>query len=178
MCTFLKKYRELLAYLVVGVFTTVIGFGTYFLVLFLARAIGVHEEDSAYHVWRVIAQILQWILAVLFAYVTNKRWVFRYDEDTTTKKIALNMVSFVTSRLFSLGVDSVVTFGTIWLLLRSGYVTREFHFLVSISLSPDFWGKLLAAIVVVILNYVTGKFIVFRKFSVKNSLLSKKFMLK
>lgn len=165
----LKKYREILSYLVVGGLTTVIGFGSYFLVLFFARAIGVHEEDAAYHAWRVIAQILQWVLAVLFAYVANKKWVFRYDEDTTKKQTAINFASFVTSRLFTLGADSLVTFGTIWLLLRSGYVTREFRFIVSLSLSPDFWGKLLAAVVVVILNYVLGKFIVFRKTRAKNS---------
>ena len=168
MRAFLKKHRELLAYLVVGGLTTVIGFGTYFLVLFVARATGIREENTAYHAWRVLAQILQWILAVLFAYVANKKWVFRYNEDTTKKQTALNFASFLVSRLFTLGADSFVTFGTVWLLLRSGYVTRKINFLVSLSLSPDFWGKILATVVVVILNYIFGKFIVFRKTHVKN----------
>lgn len=168
MLAFLRKHREILSYLVVGAMTTAIGLGTYFLVLFLARAVGIGETDAAYHAVRVAAQILQWILAVLFAYVANKKWVFRYAEDTSKKQTALNFFSFVTSRLLSLGADSLVTFGTIWILLRGGYVTKEVHLLVPISLSSDFWGKLLAAIVVVILNYVLGKFIVFRKSHSKN----------
>ena len=159
----IEKYREILSYLIVGVMTTVIGFGTYFLILFLARLGGIGEQTGAYHVMRAVAQVVQWILSVLFAYYANKKWVFRYGEDKTGKQTALNFLSFVTSRLFSLGADSLVTFGTVWLLLRGGYVTREFHFIVTLSMSADFWGKLLAAVVVVILNYVLGKFIVFRK---------------
>ena len=159
----LEKYREILCYLVVGVMTTVIGFGTYFLILFLARMGGVGEQTGAYHAMRAVAQVVQWLLSVLFAYYANKKWVFRYGEDKTGRQTVVNFLSFVTSRLFSLGADSLVTFGTVWLLLRSGYVTREFHFIVTLSLSPDFWGKLLAAVVVVILNYVLGKFVVFRK---------------
>ncbi len=168
MSAFLGKHREILSYLVVGAMTTLIGFGTYFLVLLLARAAGIRDGSAAYNVMRVIAQILQWILAVLFAYVANKKWVFRYNEDATKKQTALNFFSFVTSRLFSLGADSLITFGTIWLLLRGGYVTKEIHVIVTLSLSPDFWGKLLAAIVTVILNYILGKFIVFRKTHTKN----------
>lgn len=169
MLAFLRKHREILAYLIVGGMTTVIGFGTYFLVLLAARALGVREESAAYHAVRVVAQILQWILAVLFAYVANKKWVFRYEADVTKKQTAINFVSFVTSRLFSLGADSLVTFGTIWILLESGYVTREIRLILPISLSPDFWGKLLAAFVVVILNYILGKFVVFRKTQGKNT---------
>ncbi len=163
MLAFLKKHREILSYLIVGVMTTVIGFGTYFLILFLARTVGMRDGSAAYNVMRAVAQIVQWLLSVLFAYVANKRWVFRYDEDKTGKQTALNFLSFVSSRLFSLGADSLVTFGTIWLLVKGGYVTREFHFLITLTLSPDFWGKLLAAVVVVILNYILGKFFVFRK---------------
>ncbi len=169
MLSFLKKHRELLAYLIVGGMTTIIGFGTYFLILFFARTAGVREGSAAYSGVRVVAQILQWILAVLFAYVANKKWVFRYEEDTTKKQTAVNFVSFVTSRLLSLGADSLVTFGTIWALTAGGYVTQEITLLIPIALSADFWGKLLAAIVVIILNYVLGKFIVFRKSHQKKS---------
>ncbi|MBO5305539.1 MAG: GtrA family protein [Clostridia bacterium] len=169
MLELIKKHREIFAYLIVGGMTTVIGFGTYFLILFFARALGIREGDAAYNGMRVLAQILQWILSVLFAYIANKKWVFRYHEDTTKKQTAINFFSFITSRLFSLGADSLVTFGTIWLLVKSGYATREFHFLITLTLSPDFWGKLFAAVVVVVLNYVLGKFIVFRKSRQKNT---------
>ena len=111
MLSFLKKHREILSYLIVGGMTTVIGFGTYFLILFFARTAGVKVDSPTYGAVRVLAQILQWILAVLFAYVANKKWVFRYKEDVTKKQTAVNFASFVTSRLVSLGADSLVTFG-------------------------------------------------------------------
>ena len=152
-----------MSYLVVGVITTVIGVGTYLLILFLARLGGIPEQSGTYYVMRIVAQIVQWILSVLFAYYANKKWVFCYHEDKTGKQTALNFLSFVTSRLFTLGADSLVTFGTVWLLLNGGYVTREFHFVITMSLSADFWGKFWATIIVVILNYVLGKFVVFRK---------------
>ncbi len=163
MLDFLKKHREILAYLIVGAMTTVVGFGTYFLILFFARLGGVEDGTVAYNTMRGVAQITQWILSVLFAYVTNKKWVFRYAEDKNGKQTAVNFLSFITSRLFSLGADSLVTFGTVWILLANGYVTRDFHLIITVSLSPDFWGKILAAVVVIILNYILGKFIVFRK---------------
>lgn len=163
MLEFLKKHREILVYLIVGVLTTVIGFGTYFLILFLARLGGMRDGNATYNTMRAVAQITQWILSVLFAYVANKKWVFRYEEDKTGKQTAVNFLSFVTSRLFSLGADSLVTFGTVWILTANGYVTHDFRFIITISLSPDFWGKILAAVAVVILNYILGKFIVFRK---------------
>lgn len=163
MFSFLKKYRELIAYLIVGALTTLIGLGTYFLILFLARISGVQEGDMAYNAVRVFAQVMQWMLAVLFAYFANKSFVFRYREDKTGKETAINFASFVGSRLVSLGADSLVTFGTIWVLGLCGYVTQEFHFIIFLRLSPDFIGKLAAAVVVVILNYILGKFIVFNK---------------
>ena len=73
------------------------------------------------------------------------------------------MASFFGARLFSLGADSAVTFGTIFLLGLFGYETFSLSLLITVRFTPDLWGKLAAAVVVIVLNYVLSKFIVFKK---------------
>ena len=149
-------------YLVFGVLTTVVGMGSYFLILFAARAFGVSTSSGTYNVIRIAAQIIQWVLAVLFAYYTNKKWVFEIKDTENEKK---RLASFFGSRLFSLGCDSVVTFGIIFLLTATSYKTflLPLPLGINIPFTPDLWAKLAAAVVVIVVNYVLSKFIVFRK---------------
>ena len=156
------KYREIIMYLVFGALTTVVGVGSYFLVLYAARSLGVSETDGAYNAVRVAAQIIQWILAVLFAYYTNKKWVFGVKGNEGEK---VRMASFFGSRLFSLGCDSLVTFGVVFVLTATEYKAFTWNLPLGISLNftPDLWAKLAASVVVVILNYVLSKFLVFKK---------------
>ena len=149
-------------YLIFGVLTTAVGMGSYFLILFFARALGVSETSPAYNGVRVAAQIIQWVLAVLFAYYTNKKWVFGVKEKTGERA---RIASFFGSRLFSLGCDSLVTFGVIFTLSRTGYSPFSISLPLGISLTftPDLWAKLAAAAVVIIVNYVLSKFLVFKK---------------
>lgn len=149
-------------YLVFGVLTTVVGFGTYFVILATARAFGVSETSGAYNAVRVVAQITQWVLAVLFAYYTNKKWVFEVKGNEGEK---VRIASFFGSRLFSLGCDSLVTFGIVFALTLSEYesiaLTLPLGF--SLTLTADLWAKLAASVVVIILNYLLSKFLVFKK---------------
>ena len=163
------KYREILLYLVFGVLTTLVGMGTYFLLLWAAeRLLDLAPEAPAYHAVRAVAQVVQWVLAVLFAYVTNKKYVFRVEEGNEGRRLG----GFFAARLFSLGVDSAVTFGTVLVLSAVGYVAFEsnFGFLpVSIKFSADLWSKVAAAVVVIVVNYLLSKFLVFREKTDKNS---------
>ena len=156
------KYREIIMYLVFGVLTTVVGFGTYFVILAAARAFGVSETDGAYNAVRVAAQIIQWVLAVLFAYYTNKKWVFGVKGNEGEKT---RIASFFGSRLFSLGCDTAVTFGVVFALTAGGYQSFAVALPLGISLNftPDLWAKLAASVVVIILNYILSKFLVFKK---------------
>ncbi len=158
-----KKYREIIMYLIFGVLTTVVGMGTYFVILTVAeKGLGVLPTDPSYNAVRVVAQILQWVLAVLFAYFTNKHFVFRAGKGNEVKRLT----EFFAARLFSLGADTLVTFGVIFVLVRSGYraVETNFGFLpFSVGFTADFWGKIAAAAVVIVLNYLLSKFIVFKK---------------
>ena len=157
-----EKYREIILYLVFGVLTTLVGMGTYFLMLWAAeRLFDVSPEAPAYHAVRAVAQVVQWVLAVLFAYVTNKRYVFRIEEGNEGRRLG----GFFVARLFSLGVDSAVTFGTVLVLSAVGYVAFEsnFGFLpFVITFSADLWSKIAAAVVVIVVNYLLSKFLVFR----------------
>jgi putative flippase GtrA len=157
-----EKYREIIMYLVFGVLTTAVGMGSYFLILFAARSLGVSETSGAYNGVRAAAQVIQWVLAVLFAYYTNKKWVFGVKEREGEKT---RMASFFASRLFSLGCDSLVTFGVIFALSAAKYKSFFIGLPLGIKLTftADLWAKLAAAVVVIVVNYVLSKFIVFKK---------------
>lgn len=159
MKLFWNRYREIIMYLIFGVLTTLVGMGSYFLMLKLAEVvIGISPEQPAFHAVRGVAQIVQWVLAVLFAYFTNKRWVFRAEGGSETLRLA----SFFGARLFSLGVDTAVTFGVVFLLGAVGYVSLSLP-LIPVALTPDLLSKIAAAIVVIVTNYLLSKFIVFKK---------------
>lgn len=161
---FFKKHREIISYLFFGVLTTAVGMGTYFIILYASRLFGINEGEGGYNAVRVVAQITQWVLAVLFAYYTNKKFVFLVKDGDGERETA-RIAGFFLSRLFSLLCDSAVTFGVIFALTRAEYVTREISlaFGIEIFVTSDLIAKLLAAVVVIIVNYVLSKFLVFKK---------------
>ena len=130
---FYAKYREGLLYLFFGALATFVD-----LVIFFVFCSGLHVNE-------LIANVIAWIGAVLFAYFTNRTWVF--DASTSDKKESTRQFfSFVGGRLFSLGVEeAILAVFVTWL----GF--------------SEFWVKLAAQVVVVILNYIISKLIVFRK---------------
>lgn len=154
-----ENLREIAVYLLFGVLTTVVSMGTYFGVLFIGEELlFISPDDKIFNVVRVVAEILQWVLAVLFAFFTNKKWVFTNADDnvSTTQQL----MRFSASRLATLGVDALITFGTVWILLEVGYDEKS---VLGIAISADLIAKLLASVVVVISNYVLSKLFVFKK---------------
>ena len=130
----MKNVKEVISYLIVGVLTTVVSFVTYFV---LTRTF--FDPDNA--VKLQIANIISWIAAVAFAYITNRIFVF----ESKNKNIFLEIVLFVAARLLSLAMDMGCMFIVVTLLKRS-----------------DLIGKLVSQVVVTIANYVLSKLIVFR----------------
>lgn len=129
----LKKYRVIILYLVFGVLTTLINIATY---TFLTKVFNINY---------LISNIIAWILSVIFAYITNKLYVF--ESKSFKKSILLKeILSFFAARLFSLGVDMSFMYITIGLLKYN-----------------DILMKVLSNIIVIILNYVFSKFIIFKK---------------
>ncbi len=132
LTAFLKKHKEAISYLFFGVVTTVVNFVLYYVLLYL----GMH------YLW---AQAISWIGAVLVAYITNKLWVFE-SRVTGLLPILREMASFILSRLFSFGVETLLLF-----------------LMVDVAAISEGIAKIPVAVITVVLNYVTGKLMVFRK---------------
>lgn len=125
----MKLGRELILYVIFGVLTTVVNFIVY---LFFARLLGVNY---------IISNILAWFFSVLFAYVTNRIWVFESKNINIFKEVAL----FFGGRIFSGVVD-----------------TGLLYLFVDVLSIGDFISKIIIQFIVVVLNYVFSKLIVFK----------------
>ena len=91
------------------------------------------------------ANIISWVLAVAFAYVTNKKYVFK-SPYTSVQATTKELVSFVSSRVASLLVEILSMF-----------------FFVQVCQIDDNIVKLMNQVLVTVLNYIFSKFWVFRK---------------
>lgn len=139
MIDFLKKYKEIILYIIFGVGTTVVNWMVYSL-LVTACALGVTAGNA-----------IAWVAAIIFAFITNKLFVFESKSWSlaTTLKEGL---SFLASRIFS-GLVEIV--GPI-LLIQVGLNQ-------SILSIKGAVAKAITSIVVIILNYLFSKLFVFRK---------------
>ncbi|NLX82819.1 MAG: GtrA family protein [Clostridiales bacterium] len=137
------RLYEMGAYLVFGVLTTLVNWVVYEL-LKLILGLSAHPQGSAQYT--LIANICQgaaWFLSVLFAYATNRRFVF----DSRTKKggFWLEMWQFISSRAL-------------------GYVLFDLLlFNVFLRFMGDRPAKLIMNVFVIIFNYLASRFVVFRK---------------
>ncbi len=156
-----KKLRELIAYLIFGVLTTAVSMLIYFIILWAGEyLLSLSPEDGAFYYVRIVAEILQWAGGVLFAFFTNKKWVFtEADQEVSTLK---QLQIFAGSRLLTLGLDAILTFGTVWLLQTAGYREFALTFIITLTVTADLISKIVAAVFVVISNYFISKIFVFK----------------
>ena len=160
-----KKHREILLYLVFGVLTTFVGWGVYFGVLWVWKGVfSLPVEDttsSMYLLGYTIAQIVQWVAAVLFAFFTNKKWVFT-DADKNVSTVKQLMV-FAGGRVVTFFID---LFGTILIAIAAAKLIPA---LTSVTLLGREWNlaeigaKIFVAVIVLVSNYVISKLLVFKK---------------
>ena len=128
------NYKEIINYLVFGVLATIVNFVSYYI---FARMIGIDE---------VVSSGLSWFVSVLFAYITNKLFVF--DSQTETKKdLIKECISFFLARIASGILCDVGTFAL----------------LVKVFKINDIIAKIVTQVMVVIVNYIFSKFIIFKK---------------
>lgn len=140
------KYKEIIMYLIFGVLTTVVSWGSYAI---FERVFKDAIVDT--NVLVAVANVLSWVVAVLFAYVTNKLFVFEsksFKPTTLFKELGL----FVGSRLASGAVEWVGVPFLVWVGLNQTVFGIE-----------GMVAKVLVSIIVVILNYILSKLIVFKK---------------
>ncbi len=156
--------REILLYLIFGVLTTLVGWGVYYPVLLGGRALfGIPAEEVSggrYLALYTAAQILQWVCAVLFAFVTNRRFVFDGAERGPWRR---QLLTFSSSRLVTLGLDYVITFSFTHLLALWFPAWQTLVLFGKESNLCELFSKLLAAVAVIVCNYLISKLLVFRK---------------
>lgn len=128
-----KKHKETILYLFFGAFTTLVNIVSY---LFFTRVISFNF---------MVANALAWILAVLFAYVTNKFFVFE-SRKIEIKFLFKEFLSFVSFRLLSGIIEMVIMYITIDLISLNDIIVKVF-----------------TNVVVIVLNYLFSKMIIFRK---------------
>ena len=124
-----RKYLEVINYLVVGGLTTFISIFVYGLC------------SRLFNLELISSNIISWIVAVLFAYYTNKIFVFR-----SKGKSFKEFISFVGSRVITLLLDTAL------MLLFVNVINMN-----------DLIAKVIVQIVVIVGNYIISKMIVFKK---------------
>jgi len=126
--------KEIINYLIFGILTTIVNLITYYtLTLTIFNATSPNELQ--------ITNLISWITSVSFAYITNKIYVFNYHNQNLIQEI----IKFYTSRLTTLLLD---------IILMHIFVTK-------LNLN-DKIIKLIVAIIIIIINYITSKILVFK----------------
>ena len=126
-----KKYEEIINYLFIGGCTTIVSIITYAIF------------SNLLHIHYQISNVLSWIFAVSFAFVTNKLFVFKIkSKDNLFKEI----YQFVKFRILSLLIDMATM-----------------YLLVDIFKINDLISKIIVQFIVVILNYIFSKLFIFKK---------------
>ncbi len=126
----------MIAYLIVGVLTTAVDYLTFWLCgLLLGDSIQMVE----------ISNIISWVAAVIFAFFTNKRFVFAAG-DWDRVSLLKEGVSFAAGRLMGLFFSMAFIYGAVeWFSI------------------PSMIAKLLSSVGVMVINYIWSKLVVFRK---------------
>ena len=129
------KHKEMINYIIFGILTTLINLITYYILI-----ITIFNPNNPIQLQ--ITNIISWIVSVAFAYITNKIYVF----DSKEKNIIKEIIKFYSSRLITLFIDIILMFS-----------------FVSILKFNDKLIKLLITIIIIILNYILSKLLVFKK---------------
>ena len=135
-----KKYKEIIHYLIVGGLTTVVSLGTYYICVL--TFLNPNEP-----VQLQVANVISWIFAVIFAYFTNRKYVFESKNENIVKEF----ISFINSRIITLLIDMFSMFLMVTCLTWSDKV-----------------AKLIVQVIVTIANYLFSKLLVFKKRETKN----------
>ncbi|MEG1926104.1 MAG: GtrA family protein [Ruthenibacterium sp.] len=128
----IKQYKAIILYVFFGGLTTLVNWIVYFA---LTRA------NIA---TLVVSNVIAWAVSVVFAYITNKRYVFE-SKTSGSAELCKELISFVASRVFSGILD-----------------TALMVIFVDIFFVPDMLAKVIVGIVIVIANFVLSKLFVFR----------------
>ena len=128
-----KKYQQPILYLFFGVCTTAVNIITYY--------ITAHMLSLSV----ILSTCLAWVISVIFAYVTNKWWVFE-SKSLRLKAVIQEFLSFTGCRLFTGACDLLIMF----------------IFVDCLGVN-DLFVKIASNVLVVVLNYIFSKMIIFKR---------------
>lgn len=129
----MMKYKETISYVIFGVFTTIINMGIYFVFA------------KIFHVNYLISNIIAWIIALFFAFITNKLYVFK-SKEMGAFVLMKEGVSFAGFRMLSGAVEMAMMYvGVEWLLISDGAV------------------KIASGFLVIMINYIASKLFIFKR---------------
>ena len=129
----IKSHWDVITYLIFGVLTTLVNYIVYLPCLYVLNL-------SA-----AVSNVIAWIVAVAFAYLTNKPFVFG-SHDWSMKTVGPELVKFLSCRIGSGVLETLILMVTVDLLGWNG-----------------FWWKLFTQVLVVVLNYIGSKLLVLKK---------------
>lgn len=127
------KYKSIILYMVFGAGTTVINVASYYIMYDLLAAPNVPSD------------IVAWVASVLFAFVTNRRYVFE-QTDNSNHRLLRDFVSFVGCRAATGVMDVAIMYLAVDLMQWNGLL----------------W-KMISNVIVVVLNYIASKYFIFKK---------------
>lgn len=147
----LKKYREPIVYVLVGLLTTVVNLVTFKL---FNTVLG--EEKY------LISNAVAWFFAVCFSYLVNK--IFVFESRSWKPSVAFKEItSFFSARVFSFFIEEGGLYFLVDILAFKDFAITVF----GIDISGEMISKMIVGLVVIVINYIFSKFVVFRKKSVK-----------
>jgi len=133
MIKLIKKYDEIIRYLIIGVLTTIVSISSFYLF------------NTCIHIYYLISDVLSWIISIIFAFIMNKIFVFKSKNKSKDETI-YEFVNFTKYRILSLLIDMFIMF-----------------IFISIFKIDELISKIFVQFVVVVLNYIFSKFFVFKK---------------
>ena len=145
--TLITKYKELIVYFVFGLCTTVVNLITF-------KIFNLILGDEKY----LISNVFAWFFSVVFAYTTNKIFVFK-SKDWGMKTLFKEVISFFSSRVFTFVIEESGMYFLVDVMNLKDVQLDVFVVIVS----GEMISKLIVGVLVVIINYIFSKMFIFKK---------------
>jgi len=126
------KYKSYILYIFFGGVTTLVNWLCFYVCAHLLN------------LGTVVSNVIAWILSVAVAYLTNRKWVFE-SRAAGMRRVVKEVAGFTVSRLVTLGVETLL----MWIT-------------VDVCGWNDLVMKIVVSIVVVVMNYIFSRFLVFK----------------
>ena len=156
-----QKYREIIVYIIVGLMTTIVAYGFRLGVVYgFAPILGIDLAEAGGRAagLRAVGTTVGWVAGVIFAFFTNKIWVFR-DNVKGKRAVLIQFGEFTLSRLFTYFIEVGIGVGIPAFLIALGYKP----FKIILTFDADLIALGFSVVIVTILNYILSKLLVFRK---------------